>query len=139
VNSSVVLRTASGLSLLFALGHTLGSRRSWSPVGENAVLEAMRSVRFQVGGVSRSFLDFYLGFGFLLSVYLVLQAVLLWLLAGVARDSPQVTGPFVLAFTVANAACTVLCWRFLFCVPAVFTAVVTVTIGLALLDRRTKA
>ena len=131
----VTLRVASGLSFLFALGHTLGARRSWSPVGDNEVLQAMRSVQFRVGGLSRSFLDFYLGFGFLLSVYLLLQAVLLWMLAGLARSNPDAARPFVLAFTAASVAITVLSWRFLFPVPTVFAAVLAICIGLALVGR----
>ena len=71
-----LLRIASVISLLFAAGHTLGGSDAWSPLGETEVLKSMRSFRFDVFGVSRTYLDFYLGFGFTLSVYLLLQAIL---------------------------------------------------------------
>ena len=82
------LRVSAIVSLLFAGGHTLGSRSSWSPVGDNEVLMSMRTVHFNLQGVSRSFLDFYRGFGYSLSVFLVLQGVVLWQLAAVARKQP---------------------------------------------------
>ena len=57
------LRISAMVSLLFAAGHTLGSRSSWSPVGDNKVLVSMRTVHFHSQDVRRSFLDFYRGFG----------------------------------------------------------------------------
>ena len=47
------LRISAVISFLFATGHKLGGRKLWSPMGENAVLEAMRSIRFPVLGVER--------------------------------------------------------------------------------------
>lgn len=89
------LRISAIVSLLFAAGHTLGSRSSWSPVGENEVLASMRTVHFYFQGVSRSFLDFYRGFGYSLSVFLVLQGIVLWQLAAIARTQPQAIRPLV--------------------------------------------
>jgi hypothetical protein len=86
----IVLRITSIITLLFAAGHSLGGLESWSPVGENEVLKAMQSFRFDAEGVSRTYLDFYLGFGFILSVYLFLQAVLLWQLAALAKTEALV-------------------------------------------------
>ncbi len=74
---SVVLRITSLITLILAVGHYLGGVDSWSPVGETEVLKTMQSFRFDTGGMSRTYFDFYLGFGFILSVYLLLQAVLL--------------------------------------------------------------
>jgi len=48
MTTSLLLRVASIISLLFAAGHTLGGRNAWSPAGENNVLQAMRTVRFDV-------------------------------------------------------------------------------------------
>jgi len=42
-------------------------------MGDNDVLASMTAVRFDVMGVSRSYLDFYLGFGWTLSVFLLLR------------------------------------------------------------------
>jgi hypothetical protein len=117
--------------MLLAAGHTLGGRKAWSPQGENPVLQAMRTERFQVVGVSRTYLDFYLGFGFTLSVFLVLQAILLWQLATIAKTAPLQVRGMVTALAVASLASTLLSWRFLFAVPTAFTLVITVLLGLA--------
>ena len=54
---SQLLRIASGISFLFAAGHTLGGLQNWSPMGDNDVLKTMTTVRFNTMGANRSYLD----------------------------------------------------------------------------------
>jgi len=136
MTTTLWLRIASVVSLLFAAGHTLGGRKLWSPMGETAVLKAMRDVRFEVMGVSRSYLDFYLGFGYSLSVSMVLQAVLLWQLAGLARTEPARLRPAIAAFVLASVAGAVLSWTFIIPIPAAFSLVVTACLVVAFLLAR---
>ena len=131
-NTSLVLRISSVFSFLFAAGHTLGGLKSWSPMGETDVLKAMRTVRFDVAGVNRSYLEFYQGFGFILSVCVVMQAVLLWQLADLAKTNREQTLPFVWTLFIASIASGILTWKFLFPVPAYFSLVLTAFLGLAL-------
>ncbi len=131
MRTALLLRIASVISLLFAAGHTLGGRKSWSPLGETEVLKAMRTFRFETSGVSRTYLDFYLGFGFTISVYLLLQAILLWQLAEIARTEPLQVRPMIGSFALATLACGLLSWRFIFPVPVVFSAVLTACLALA--------
>jgi hypothetical protein len=125
----LLLRIASMISLLFAVLHTLGGADSWSPVGETDVLRAMRSYHFNAGGVSRSYLDFYLGLGFSVGVFLLLQAVLLWQLATIAKVDSIRIRPMVVSFIVASLACAFLSWKFIFVVPAIFSAVIAILLG----------
>jgi hypothetical protein len=136
VNASLLLRLASAISLFFAAGHTLGGRKSWSPIGETDVLAAMRTFRFDVAGANRSYLEFYRGFGFLLSVYLVMQAVLLWQLASVAKADGIQARPLIWTFFIGSIATAALTWKFLFPIPVYFGAVVTAFLGLALIASR---
>ena len=136
MTATVFLRVASILSLLFAAGHTLGGLQLWSPAGETEVLQAMRSFRFDAEGVSRTYLEFYLGFGFLLSVYLLLQAVVLWQLATLARVEPARLRPLVAAFLLAQVASGVLALKFIFAVPAIFSALIALSLGAALYASR---
>jgi hypothetical protein len=48
---------------------------------------AAREFRFDAMGTSRSYLEFYLGFGYVISVLQLAQAVLLWQLAGAALQA----------------------------------------------------
>lgn len=132
----IFLRAASILTLLFAVGHLLGGKDSWSPVGETDVLRAMRSFRFAAGGADRTYLDFYLGFGFILGVYLLLQAVVLWQLASIAKTDPLRVRPMIVSVLVALIASAFLSWIFIFPVPAIFFAVIAACLGLALLTSR---
>jgi hypothetical protein len=82
------LRIASASAALYAAGHTAGM--PWTPsqdVMAQGVVVAMRGVRFAAAGATRSYWQFYQGFGLAISVLLAMEAVLLWQLAAVARDT----------------------------------------------------
>ena len=128
-----LLRIASILTLVLTAGHTAGGFSSWSPGGETEVLRAMRSFHFDVMGASRSYLDFYLGFGFINSIYLITQAVVLWQLASMARFDPIKVRPLIGTFFVASVASVFLCWRFIFLIPVISFAAIAVCLGLAYL------
>jgi hypothetical protein len=131
---SFFLRAAAVLSLLYFLGHTMG--RPWTPVHTpegNAVVDAMRTQRFQVFGAPRSYWDFYQGFGLAISVHLLAQSVLFWLLAPLARVDPVRVRPLVALFLLAILANGFLAARYFFPLPASFSAAIAVCLALALL------
>jgi hypothetical protein len=130
---TLLLRVASVVSLLFAAGHTLGGTKEWSPMGETDVLQAMRTHRFDYGGVSRTYLDFYRGFGYSLTVTLLLQAVLLWQLASLAKTEPRRVSPMIASFVLASLASTAIAWTIILPVPAVFSSVLTACLAAAFL------
>jgi hypothetical protein len=121
MTTTLLLRIASIISLLFTAGHTLGGLQKWSPMGENEVLKAMTKVRFDVMGTNRSYLDFFMGFGWSISVFMLLQTVLLWQLAALAGTEPARVRPMIAAFGLATLAGGVIAWRFIFPIPALFS------------------
>jgi hypothetical protein len=121
MTTTLLLRLASAISFLFAIGHTLGGARQWSPMGENEVLKAMAAVRFDTMGANRSYLDFYMGFGWSLSVALLLQSVLLWQIAALARSDAIRVKPMIATFALATLASGIIAWLFIFPVPALFS------------------
>jgi hypothetical protein len=128
---STLLRITSLITLIFATGHSLGGMESWSPMGDTEVLKAMKSFRFDVEGVTRTYFDFYLGFGLILSVYLFLQSVLLWQLAALAKTDALRLRPLLVSFFLASLVSAGLSWKFIFAVPAVSFVVIAVGLGLA--------
>src|SRR3954447_20731712 len=83
--SSTFLRVASVLSFLLFLGHSAGV--PWTPSDGGAtstVIGLMKSYRFDVLGSERTYWDLYEGFGLTNSVFLLLEAVVLWFLARLA-------------------------------------------------------
>jgi hypothetical protein len=136
VTPTLLLRIASVISLIFTAGHTMGGLRRWSPMGDNAVLKAMTDVRFDIMGANRSYLDFFMGFGWSLSVFMLMQTVLLWQLAAMARTDPARIRPMIAVIALATVASGVIAWRFIFPVPAVFSGVLALALTLAYVAAR---
>jgi hypothetical protein len=134
---SVFLRAASVLSFLYFLGHSAGV--PWTPSQGGAtdlVIGGMKSYRFEVFGTERTYWDFYEGFGLAVSVLVLLEAVVLWLLATLAAKEAHRLRPILLAFLVANLAVLVLVVKFFSLPPIVLCAASTLCIALALWTSR---
>lgn len=132
MTARLYLRIAAVITVLFAAGHLMGGMESWSPVGETAVLRSMRVFTFDAMGSTRSYADFYVGFGLYIGVLLLLQAVLLWQLGALASVDAQRARPMVAAMLIASVAGTVVSWRFIFLLPTLFAAAIALCLGLAL-------
>jgi hypothetical protein len=129
----ILLRSAAILTLIHAVLHTFGGLLSEPSHGpeEIAVLNTMKSLQFDFMGSPRTYWDFYFGFGLFLTVSLLLQAVLLWQLASLAKSDPAKASPFIAALLVAFIAAVVLSWRFFFIAPLVMEVIIAILIGLA--------
>jgi len=124
--TTTLLRIASVISFVFTAGHTLGGLQKWSPMGENEVLKAMTTIRFDTMGANRSYLDFFMGFGWSISVLMLLQTVLLWQLASFARADAARVRPMIAVFALATLATGVIAWRFIFPIPALFSSALVI-------------
>jgi hypothetical protein len=134
------LRISAVLAFLFAAGHTLGARKYWSPMGDNPVLDAMKSTHFNIGGVERSYFDFYLGFGYSISVFQMTLAILLWQLATLAYANSNGLRPMIAVIALATALCGVISYRLILPLPALFSAVLFVSLAVSyVLARRGNA
>jgi len=136
MTTTLLLRIASVISLLFAVGHTLGGLKRWSPMGENDVLKAMTDVRFEIMGDNRSYLDFFMGFGWSISVAMLLQTALLWQMAALARAEAAQVRPMIAMFTLATLASGVIAWLFILPVPALFSAALLIVLLAAYISPR---
>jgi hypothetical protein len=125
------LRVAAVIMFLFAAGHTMGGRKAWSPLGETPVLQQMRTFQFDAMGTSRTYFEFYLGFGYVISVLQFMLAVLLWQVGGLAREHARLTRPLIGTFLVAALASTLVTWRYIFVVPTIFSIAYTLSVALA--------
>jgi hypothetical protein len=125
------LRVAAVVSLFVALGHTAGGLQHWSPAGDTAVLRSMGAFRFDVLGSNRSYLDFYLAFGYVISLYMFAQVALLWQLASLASLPGVRVRPMVAIFLVVNAGATALAWALLFVVPAAINLMISICLAFA--------
>jgi hypothetical protein len=134
---SMMLRIASAISFLLFAGHSAGGLSSWSPRSETTVLDTMRSVHFPVQGFTRTYFDFYVGFGLIISVYLLAQTVLLWQVASWIKLDPVRGRPFASTLLFVAVASAMLDWQFFFAAPLLMTIAIAACIGIALVQTRT--
>lgn len=133
---TVLLRIASIVSLLFTVGHSLGGLKRWSPMGENEVLKLMTAVHFNTMGANRSYLDFFMGFGWSISVTMLMQTILLWQMASVAGTSVSLVRPMILVIALATLGSGLIAWRLILPVPALFSVVLLALLLAAYLAKR---
>lgn len=138
MKSSTFLRVAAAITLLQAVGHTIGSVLSApQPQSEEGALRvAMAAFRFTVAGVERSYLDAYVGSGWTITVLLLASTVLMWQLARLSVEAPRVARPMIVALAAAFAAMTAVGAIFFVLPPTVFAAGITVCLGAAALGAR---
>jgi len=135
MSPSLLLRIAAVLTLLYCAGHTMGM--PWTPSvrpQDIAVLDAMKSDRFEVLGSTRSYWDFYIGFGISISVYLALQAIVLWQLAPLAKEAGARVRPIIGVFLAGFVANALVVWLYFFWVPLVFAIAIATTLAWALVS-----
>jgi hypothetical protein len=128
---SVLFKIASVLLYFFGLTHTFGLFRPRTGEGVSTVLAFMRTVHFDVMGSSRSFWDFYAGFGLLLTVFLWFSAVLAWQLGGLVREHPRLARTLAWPFALSQVAVAVLGWTNFFLAPIIVSTAVACCLVLA--------
>lgn len=114
----------------------------WTPIADSApasVVEAMKSVSFDAMGSRRTYWDFYYGFGVSISVYLFVQAAMLWFLAALARTQSASVRPIVIVFLVAYVVNAYVTWRYFFVLPLVLSIAMVICLALALAASKSRA
>jgi hypothetical protein len=82
-------------------------------------------------GFSRTYWDFYLGFGLFVSAFLLLAVVLAWQLGGLPPESLARMRGTAWTFALCFAGITVLAWKYFFIIPIVFSFAVTLCLTAA--------
>jgi hypothetical protein len=133
VTSATLLRIAAVLALLQGIAHAaliVFASPKHGPE-EVAVIEAMKSHRFNFLGAQRSYWDFYFGYALIAAIICLVEAVLFWLVAGVASLSPSVIRPIAGVFIAFNIMHALLAARFFFITPIVPDILITLCLVLA--------
>jgi len=124
-------RLASYVLVLYAIGHSAGALISTPRFGAaaDAVATSMKSVHFDAQGSDDSWYGFYLGFGWFVSIFFVLSAVLSWYIGGlpvrVRAGLAAITWPLCLGY----AGSVAIAWKYLFAAPIIFSSVVTLLLA----------
>ena len=131
MSPSLLYRIASALLVLFGLGHQLGFRRVDPRWGVDSAIGALKSTQFQVQGMTRTYWDFFSGFGFFVTVLLFFAAILAFELAGLSRETLRTLGIVTWAFALTFVVITLLTWRYFFIAPLVFSSLVALCLVMA--------
>lgn len=119
MRTALFLRAAAIIALLQFTAHTflfVHARPGHGPE-EVAVVETMRAHLFDFGGRMHSYWDFYFGYGLFAALNCLIEALLFWFLAGLARDDARRLRPVIALFLAANLAYAGLVLRYFFLVP----------------------
>jgi len=131
MKASVFYRIAAVLLLLFALGHTLGFREADPAWKVDALLSSMRGIHFDMQGFDRTYWDFFEAAGFTVGVFYVFSAILAWQMARLSAATLAQMRGTAWAFALCFAAISVLSWKYLFVIPIVLSAMVTICLAAA--------
>ena len=131
MKASILYRIAAVLLVLFAVSHTFGFSQSDPTWGVDALRGSMRSIRFDVQGINRTYWDFFVAAGFTVGVLYLFAAVLAWQLSRLPVATLALMRGTAWAFALSFAAITVISWSYLFVIPVAFSAAITVCLTAA--------
>ena len=137
MKTSTLLKIAAVLMFLYFAGHTAGA--PWTPgeaPADIAVVDAMKSDHFPVIGVSRSYWDFYFGFGLIISVMQLFQAIVLWQLGTLAKTDAARLRPIIAVFCASLVINAVLSWMYFFAIPVVTALLIAICLAIAFVSAR---
>lgn len=99
---------------------------------EIAVVETMKAHRFDLAGSSRSYWDLYFGYGLLAAVVVLVEAVLLWQLAGATVQARPLVTSIAALFLAYNLAHLVITARYFFITPMIPDALIAACLSAAI-------
>ena len=127
----VLYRSAALLLALFAALHTIGFAQIDPQWGIDALIAQLRQTTFLAEGQTRSYWNFYVGFGISVSVWQLLASLLAWELSGLPMETLAALPLLRWGLVAAMAATAWLSWRYFFPAPLVFSVAVTLCLGAA--------
>jgi hypothetical protein len=99
---------------------------------EVAVVEAMKAHVFKFGATAHSYWDLYFGYGLMSAANCLVEAVLFWLLAVAARQSPALVRSVAALFLLANVGHFILVRVYFFPLPGWFDLAIAALLGAAI-------
>jgi len=131
------LRIASVLTLVHGVLHTIGGVFGEpAPGAQQVAVAAMKVNQFQVMGATRTFWDFYMGLGLVVSVFLTMEAIVFWQLGSLAKMDALRLRPVLATFLVGYLCTAVVSYRYFFSAPVIVEILIALCLGLAIVSAR---
>jgi hypothetical protein len=131
--ASIILRVAAVLALLQCIAHGL-LHISYSPnhgPAEQALVSDMKVESFKFGGFERTYWGFYFGYGLMVVLTCLVQAVAIWVFARMAASRSREVAPLVALYAVAYALHGWLAWHYFFLKPVLFDVLIAAALSIA--------
>jgi len=134
------LRIAAVLTLIHAALHTVGGVFGGAAPGEQqAVVDNMKAHVFPVMGVMRSYWDFHMGMGLVVSVFLTVEAVVFWQLGSLAKTDALKLRPILATFLIGYLGVALVSYRYFFAAPVITEILIALCLGLGIASARQTA
>jgi hypothetical protein len=134
---TLFLRIASILALIFCALHTVGGVLSKPAPGvQTFVVQVMKSNSFNFMGSIRTFWDFNLGYGLILSVVLFIHSLLFWQLGSMVKTDGGRLRPVLALLCLEFAAQSPIAGRYFFLGPAITSAIIAGCLAIAFFTAR---
>jgi hypothetical protein len=134
------LRIASVLALVQGVLHTIGGVFGTPPPGPGAIAaEAMKTNQFLVTGLTRSYWDFYIGFGLGITISLVIEGIVFWQLSLLAKTDTMRLRPILATFFVGYVCIAIDSCLYFFPPPVIGAALIASCLGLAIFTAKPRA
>ena len=113
-----------------------GCLASAAPGMQQATVSVMKANEFPVMGVMRSYWDFYMGLGLVVSVFLTVEAVVFWQLGSLAKTDALRLRPVLATFLIGYLGAAVISSRYFFAAPVITEILIASCLGLAIASVR---
>jgi len=135
----IFLRSASVLTLIHSVLHTVGGVFGKPAPGvATTVAAAMRSP-FQAFGLTRSYSDFYMGMGLGVTIFLTMDALLMWLLSSMAKENAARLRPLVAVFALGYLAFAMNSYMFFFTMPVIVELLIAACLIAAIFSAKSES
>ncbi|MFP5235505.1 MAG: LIC_13387 family protein [Acidobacteriota bacterium] len=127
MKASILLRSASVLTLVHAVLHTIGGVFGKTPPGPASVaVAAMRANEFVFMGATRTYWDFQRGLGLAVTIFLTMEALVFWVLARVVTREGRALRPVLAIFALGYIAFAVDSMMYFFTMAAVMELAIAI-------------
>ena len=130
------LRIASILTLIHSILHTIGAVFGKPPAGTATMVAATMRLSFPVFGVVRSYADFYRGMGLGITILVTMDAVILWLLASMAKSDAAGIRPILAVFLMGYLVLALNSYTFILSGPVINELLIVVCLGAAIFSAK---
>lgn len=131
MKASLLYRISSILLLLFAAGHTLGFRQIDPKWGVDSLVQSMKTIHFNANGSDRTYWNFFVGFGFFVTVLMVFASIIAWQFGSLPTETLAAMRISAWGFVVCFVVVAYLSWRYFFIVPVVFSIAISLCLAAA--------